>query len=117
MMREERAMMCVCGKGLSLLIGGGPAPTHVCMPVPVKLDRNAFRSTLEVGFRPVEKAEHQGCIPPEFGRNRNPARGSGTPTNRNESRNVQPSHPGLHHAAEGECDPTSKYQVVQGVRK
>jgi hypothetical protein len=29
--------------------------------IPVKLDRNTFRSTTEVGFRPVEKAEHQGC--------------------------------------------------------
>ncbi len=45
-------------------------------------DRNAFRSATEVGFRPVEKAEHQGCcgrIPPESGRNRNPALDSGTP--------------------------------------
>jgi len=48
--------------------------------IPVKLDRNAFRSATEVGFRPVEKAEHQGCcgrIPPESGRNRNPALDSG----------------------------------------
>ncbi len=28
MMREERAVICVCGKGLTLLIGG-EAPTHV----------------------------------------------------------------------------------------
>ena len=47
---------------------------NVCQ-IPVKLDRNAFRSATEVGFRPVEKAEHQGyCgrIPPESGWNRNP---------------------------------------------
>jgi hypothetical protein len=24
--------MCVCRKGLTLLKGGVPAPTHVCMP-------------------------------------------------------------------------------------
>jgi len=48
--------------------------------IPVKLDRNAFQSTTEVGFRPVEKVEHQGCcgrIPAESGRNRNPALDSG----------------------------------------
>ena len=59
----------------------------------LRTDRNALRSTTEVGFWPVEKAEHQGCcgrIPPESGRNRNPALDSGTPTNRNEIRNVQP---------------------------
>jgi hypothetical protein len=36
---------------------------------------------MEEEFRPVEKAEHQGCsgrIPPESGRNRNPALDSGT---------------------------------------
>jgi len=57
----------------------------------VKLDRNAFRSATEVEFQPVEKAEHQGCcgrIPPDSGRNRNPVLDSGTPTNRNENRNV-----------------------------
>jgi hypothetical protein len=61
--------------------------------IPVKLDWNAFRSATDVGFRPVEKAEHQGCcrqIPLESGRNRNLALDSGTPTNRNESRNVPP---------------------------
>ena len=50
--------------------------------IQVKLDRNAFRSATEVGFWPVEKAEHQGCcgrILPESGRNRNPALDSGTP--------------------------------------
>ena len=26
----------------------------------VKLDRNAFRFATKVGFRPIEKAEHQG---------------------------------------------------------
>ena len=60
----------------------------------LSIDRNAFRSTTEVGFRPVEMAEHQGCcgrIPPESSWNRNPALDSGTPTNLNESRNVQPS--------------------------
>ena len=65
---------------------------NVCQ-IPVKLDRNAFRSATEVGFRPVEKAEHQGyCgrIPPESGWNRNPALDSGTPKNRNENRNVPP---------------------------
>ena len=48
--------------------------------IPVKLDWNAFQTPTEVGFRPVEKAEHQGCcgrIPPESGRNRNPALDSG----------------------------------------
>ena len=48
---------------------------------------------VDVYFFAVEKAEHQGCcglIPPESGRNRNPALDSGTPTNRNEIRNVQP---------------------------
>ena len=50
--------------------------------IPVKLDRNAFRSTTEVGLWPVEKAEHQGCcgrILPESGWNRNLALDSGTP--------------------------------------
>ena len=63
---------------------------YVCQ-IPVKLDRNAFRSAMEVGFRPVEKAEHQGYygqISQESGRNRNPALDSGTPKNRNENRNV-----------------------------
>ena len=48
--------------------------------IPVKLDQNTFRSTTEVGFRPVEKAEHQGCcgrILPESCWNRNPALDSG----------------------------------------
>ena len=48
--------------------------------IPVKLDRNTFRSNTELGFRPVEKADHQGCcgqIPSESGRNRNPAQDSG----------------------------------------
>ena len=48
----------------------------------VKLDRHAFRSAKEAGFRPVEKTEHQGCcvrIPPESGRNRNPALDSAPP--------------------------------------
>ena len=56
---------------------------YVCR-IPVKLDRNAFRSATEVGFQPVEKAEHQGCcgrIPTESGRNRNPALDSGTQKN------------------------------------
>ena len=38
--------------------------------------------TMEVGLRPVEKAEHQLCcgrIPSESGRNRNPALDSATP--------------------------------------
>jgi hypothetical protein len=60
----------------------------------VKLDRNAFRSATEAGFRPIEKAEHQGCcvrIPPESGRNRNPALDSGPPPKKpNENRNVPP---------------------------
>jgi len=54
---------------------------YVCQ-IPVKLDRNTFRSAMEVGFRPGEKAEHQGCcdrIPSESGWNRNPALDSGTP--------------------------------------
>jgi hypothetical protein len=53
--------------------------------IPVKLDLNAFWSATEVGFRPVEKAEHQGCcgqIPPESDRNRNPSLDSGPPKNR-----------------------------------
>ena len=61
--------------------------------IPVKLDRNAFQSTTEVGFWPVEKAEHQGCcgrIPPESGWNRNPALDSGPPQKRNKNRNVPP---------------------------
>ncbi len=44
--------------------------------IQAKLDWNAFRSAREVGFWPVEKAEHHGCsgrIPPKSGRNRNPA--------------------------------------------
>jgi len=48
--------------------------------IPFKLDRNACRSAPEVGFRPVEKVEHQGhCsqIPPESGQNRNRALDSG----------------------------------------
>ena len=48
---------------------------YVCQ-IPVKLDRNAFWSATEVGFRPVEKAEHQGCcgrITPQSCQNRNPA--------------------------------------------
>ena len=50
--------------------------------IPVKLDRNTFWSATEVGFRPIEKVEHQGCcgrIPPESSWNRNPALDSGTP--------------------------------------
>ena len=46
-------MMCVCGKGLTLLIGGEPAPTE------------RFPVHFESRVRPVEKAEHQGWIPPE----------------------------------------------------
>ena len=52
---------------------------YICR-ILVKLDRNAFHSATEVGFRPVEEVEHQGCcgwIPPESGRNRNPALDSG----------------------------------------
>ena len=62
--------------------------------IPVKLDRNAFWPATEVVFRPVEKAEHQGCcgwIPPDSRQNRNPVQGSSTSTNRNKNRNVQPS--------------------------
>ena len=54
---------------------------YVCR-IPAKLDRNAFRSKTELVFWRVEKAEHQGCcvrIPPESGRNRNPALDYGTP--------------------------------------
>ena len=54
---------------------------YVCQ-IPVKLDRNASLSKTELGFRRVEKAEHQGCcgrIPLESGWNRNPAVDSGTP--------------------------------------
>ena len=73
---------------------GGSQLLHMYISrIPIKLDRNAFRSATEVGFRPVEKAEHQGyCgrIPPESGWNRNPALDSGTPKNRNENRNVPP---------------------------
>jgi hypothetical protein len=49
----------------------------------------------EVGFRPIEKAEHHGCcgrIPLDSGRNRNPVQGSGTSTNQKKNWNVQPSH-------------------------
>jgi hypothetical protein len=55
--------------------------------------KHVWSATEEVGFRPVEKAEHQGCcgrIPHDFGWNRNLVLDSGTPTNRNENRNVQP---------------------------
>lgn len=48
--------------------------------IPVKLDRDTLRSATDVGFRPIEKAEHQGCcdwILPESGWNRNPALDSG----------------------------------------
>ena len=61
--------------------------------IPVKLDRNAFRSAMEVGFWPIEKAEHQGCCgqtPPDSCQNRNPVQGSGTLTNWNKNWNVQP---------------------------
>jgi hypothetical protein len=64
-----------------MLIGGKLLRMYISR-IPVKLDRNAFRSVSEVGFRPIEKAEHQGCcgrIPPESGRNRNPFLDSGTP--------------------------------------
>ncbi len=67
----------------SLMLIGGSSYACMCR-IPVKLDRNAFRSATEVGFRPVEKAEHQGCcgrVPPESGGNRNPALDSGTPEN------------------------------------
>jgi hypothetical protein len=57
MMREERAMICVCGKGITLLIGGA-APTHVHKQDSGQIRQNAFRSATEEGFRPVEKAEH-----------------------------------------------------------
>jgi len=39
MMREERAMICVCGKGLTLLIGGGQLQRIYISRIPVKLDR------------------------------------------------------------------------------
>jgi hypothetical protein len=57
MMREERAMICVCVKGITLLIGGA-APTHVHKQDSGQIRQNAFRSATEEGFRPVEKAEH-----------------------------------------------------------
>ena len=73
---------------------GGSQLLHMYISrIPIKLDRNAFRSATEVGFRPVKKAEHQGCcgrIPPDSSRNRNPVQGSSTSTNRNKNRNVQP---------------------------
>jgi hypothetical protein len=40
---------------------------YVCR-IPVKLDRNAFRSKTEVGFRRLEKAEHRD-VPAGFRRN------------------------------------------------
>ena len=62
-----------------MLIGGKLLRMYISR-IPVKLDRNTFRSVSEVGFRPIEKAEHQGCcgrIPPESGQNRNLALDSG----------------------------------------
>ena len=63
---------------------------YVCR-IPVKLDRNAFRSATDVGFQPVEKEEHQGCCgripgirPEQESRPR-----FRHPKNRNKSRNVQ----------------------------
>ena len=59
---------------------GGQFLRMYIIRIPVKLDRNTFRTKTEVGFRPMEKAEHQGCcdrIPPESGWNRNPAQDSG----------------------------------------
>ncbi len=75
---------------LTLLVGGGYQLLRMYVyRIPVKLDQNAFRFATEVGFQPVEKAEHQGCcgrilpeqIPPESGRNRNPALDSSPPKN------------------------------------
>ena len=69
----------------SLMLIGGSSYAYACMcRILVKLDWNAFRSATEVGFRPVEKAEHQGCcgrIPPESSWNRDPALDSGLPKN------------------------------------
>ena len=48
---------------------------------------------MELGFRPEEKAEHQGCcgrIMPESGRNRNPALDSSPPKKWNENKNAPP---------------------------
>ena len=39
MMREERAMICVCGKGITLLIGGGQVLRMYISKIPVKIDR------------------------------------------------------------------------------
>ena len=92
----DRCSDCVCECTKNFLIadrGGSQLLRMYINRIPVKLDRKAFRSTLLVGFRPLEKAEHQGCcgrILLDSGQNRNPVQGSGISTNRNKNRNVQP---------------------------
>jgi hypothetical protein len=94
MMREERAVMCVCRKGLTLLKGGVPAPTHVCMPNSGQIRPERFPVQNGSRVPAFRKGGTSGMFLPDSAGIRpeqESCPGFQHPENRNENRNVQPS--------------------------